>query len=324
MTLLSFEDEPMKGKARFYLGYYGPEWDKKIQDKNNPNFWKYGVANFVFLDLIRDKKRTLDIGCGTGGLTLFLAENMQRNYVVGIDPVKSMIEVARQHAFQKRLHNKTDFVICDGKHLPFKRSCFDSLVSRGDAFVFLVPQRMALIEFRRVLKKGAILVLEIGNVKWTPGKIISYGFEKMMDGAIAYSIEYFDVRRNHFKVFYVLNSQSTIVKKICEDEEFIQKGRLKQRFSLKKVKKETIETRHSAVTHWPTVEEIKKLFTKGGFKKIEILGDGLLMGFLLEGDPKVTGAMKKQPELFFEIERKLIPFIDPRKAHTIIVKAIVP
>jgi ubiquinone/menaquinone biosynthesis C-methylase UbiE len=317
-----FEDQAMKHKA--YLSYYGPEWDKKIKNKDNPNFWKYGVANLVFLDLVENRKRILDIGCGTGGSTLFLAEHAPIDYVIGIDPVKSMIQVAKQHAFQRSLNRKTDFLICDGRYLPFKQSCFDALVSRGDAFVFLIPQDIAVLGFKRVLENGAILVIEIDNARWKPGKTISYAFEKMIDGTVAYSVEYFDVRRNHTKVFHILNPQSILVRKICRNKEFIQTGRLKRQFPLKKIKKETIETRQSVVTHWPTIEEIRRLFLKGGFKNIKILGDGLLMGLLLEGDQKLTRAMKKQPELFFEMERKLIRFTDPRKAYTIILKATVP
>lgn len=309
---------------KFYLGYYGPEWDKKIRDKDNPNFWKYGVANLVFLDLIKKRKKILDIGCGTGGLTLFLAEHAQLDYIIGMDPVKSMIEVAKQHAFQKGLDHKTDFVICDGRYLPFKQSYFDALVSRGDAFVFLVPQKMALVEFRRVPKNGAILVIEQDNVQWKPGEVIFTGFEKMTNGRIAYSVENFDDNRNHTKVFYILDPQGAIAKKICKDEEFIQTGRLRQRFSFRKIKRETIETKQSVVTHWPTIDEMRMLFVEGGFKNIEIFGDGLLMGLLLEGDQKVTKTMKKQPELFFEVEKKLIRFINPARAPTIILKAMAP
>jgi len=313
----------MKSKANLSLGYAGPEWDKKSQDRNNPNFWKYGVANLIFLDLTKDRKKIIDIGCGTGGSTLFLAEHAQLDQIIGIDPVKSMIEVAKQHALSRSLNLKADFVICDGRHLPFKQSCFDALVSRGDAFVFLVPQKAALLEFKRVMRKGAVLVLEIDNVQWTPGKIISCGLEKLNNGAIAYSIEYFDAKRNHFKVFYILNPQSAIFKKICKNEEFVQTGRLKRRFPLKKIRKETIEIRRSVVTHWPSIDETKTLFSKAGFTNIEIFGDGLLMRLLLEGEQKVTKAMKEQPELFFEIERKFVRFVDPKKAYTMILKASV-
>jgi len=323
LTALKFGEYDLN-KANFYLGYYGPEWDKKIQDRDNPNFWKYGVANLVLLDFVRDRRRVLDVGCGTGGSTIYLAENAQLEYIVGIDPVKSMVEVAKQHVFQRSLNHKTDFVICDSRRLPFRQTCFDALVSRGDAFVFLVPQKMAVGEFRRVLKHGAVVVIEIDNVKWKPGKTISHSFERLVNGAIAYTEEYFDTRRNHVKLFYVLNPQSTIVEKISTDKEFIQTGRLKQEFPLKEIRKATIETRRGAVTHWPTVDEVKLLFRQGGFKGIKILGNGLLMGLFQEGDHKLTKALKRQPELFFEIERKLIPFINPKKAYTIILKAIVP
>jgi ubiquinone/menaquinone biosynthesis C-methylase UbiE len=307
-----------------YLGYYGPEWDKKIQDKDNPNFWKYGVANLVFLDLIKKSKKILDVGCGTGGLTVFLAEHAQLDYIIGIDPVKSMIQVAKQRALQKGLDHKTDFVICDGRCLPFRQTYFHALVSRGDAFVFLVPQKIALIEFKRVLKNEAILVIEQDNVQWKPGKAVFRGFERMADGGIAYSVENFDNMRNHTKMFYILDQHGTIANKILEDKEFIQTGRLRRKLSIRRIETETIETKQSAVTHWSTVDEMRMLLAEEGFKTIEIFGDGLLMRVLLDGDQKVTRAMKKQPELFFEIEKKLIRFIDPASAPTVILKGVTP
>lgn len=314
----------MRNKADLYLGYYGPEWNKKTRDKDNPNFWKYGVANLVFLDLVKHKRKVLDVGCGTGGSTIFLAEHAQPEYIVGVDPVESMIKVAKHKASQRNLDQKTDFILCDGRNLPFQRLCFDALVSRGDAFVFLVPQESALHDFKRVLKNDAVVIIEIDNVRWKPGKVLSYCIEKTADGAVAYSVEYFDAKRNHFKIFYILNPNSRMVEKISVNDEFIKTGRLKRRFPLKEIRRETVETRRGTVTHWPTVNEVKMLFKKVGFRKIEVFGDGLLMGLLLEGDQKVVKVIQKQPKLFFEIEKKLIPFIDPKKAHTIILRAVVP
>lgn len=303
------------------LGYCGPEWDRKVQDRANPNFWKYGVANLIFLDWVKNKKRVLDVGCGTGGLTLFLAEHCKFDCIIGVDPVRSMVEVARQHALERDLDYKTDFVICDGRQLPFKRSCFDALVSRGDAFVFLVPQETALLGFKQVLENGAIAVIEIDNVRWEAGTIVSQGFERLTDGGVSYSVEYFDRKRNHVKVFHVLNPQGAFAKKICRSEEFVKTGRLQRRFPLQKIENETIETRRGAMTHWPTVGEMRRLFTKKGFKDVSILGDGLLMGLVLEGDQRLIKTIQRQPQLFFEIEKKLVQFVDPKKAYTIILKA---
>lgn len=151
--------------------------------------------------------------------------------------------------------------------------------------------------------------------------ILPSGFKKMIDGRVSYSVEYFDRQRNRAKVFHILNPQSALVKRICRNEEFIKSGRLRQRFSLKKIESETFETKRGAVTHWPTVAEVKRLLAKGGFKNIEIFGNGLLMGLLLERYEKVTKAMQRQPQLFFEIERKLVPFVDPKKAFTLMLKA---
>ena len=80
---------------RFPL-YYGLEWDRKINDPNHPNFWKYGVANLVFLENIRDKKLVLDLGCGTGGSTFFLAEHGEAEWIIGVDLMKDMIQVAKK------------------------------------------------------------------------------------------------------------------------------------------------------------------------------------------------------------------------------------
>lgn len=312
----------MKTKAGTYLGYYGPKWDKKIQDRDNPDYWKYGVANLVFLDFVKNKRRILDIGCGTGGSTLFLAKNAPLEQIIGIDPVRSMIRVAKKHAVRRKLGQKTDFIMCDGRCLPLRRFSFDGLVSRGDAFVFLVPQEIALLEFKRVLKNDAVLIMEMDNAPWQAGEIISYSFEKMLEGSIAYCVERFYLDRNHVKTFYVLNPEGSIVKEVSRNPEFVKTGKVRKKVPLREIKEETIETKLSATTHWPTADELKTLFAGTGFKSIEIFGTGLLMALILEGNPRVIAALRKQPEVFFEIEARLVRLVDPQKARALILKTV--
>jgi ubiquinone/menaquinone biosynthesis C-methylase UbiE len=306
-----------------FPSYYGPEWDEKIKDPSNPNFWKYGVANLVFLDYVRDRKLILDVGCGTGGSTFFLAEHGKAELIVGVDVVKSMIRVARISAVKKGLSHKTCFVICDGRYLPFKVSCFDALVSRGDAFCFLNPLKDAVHEFKRVLSSGAVVVIEMDNRKdWKPGTIVSTGFQKTPDGRIAYLMEAFDSRRNHKTTSYILDLKGKIVKEVSCDAEFAEKGHKKWEYSLHEIMKETIEIRLGVPTHWPTVKELRNLFKKSGYKHMVIKGDGLLMKLLLNGEKAITTAMKRQPSLFLKMEHKLIHFIDPEKSPTFILKAV--
>jgi len=302
--------------------YYGLEWDRKIGNPDDPNFWKYGVANLLFLDYVEDKKMLLDVGCGTGGSTLFLVKHGKAQQIVGIDVVESMIKVAKTNAVEKKLDKKVCFVVCDGRFLPFKNSCFDALVSRGDAFCFLIPMKKAVQEFRRVLSSKAIVVVEIDNRRdWKSGSVVSTSFKKMSDGRVAYMRETFDVKRNHYTTSYILNPKGKLVQKVLSSPDFAEKGYKTCKYALKDIKRETIETRQGVKTHWPTIKELRNLFEKNGYAEVVVRGDGLLMKLLLNGDKTMITTMKRQPELFFKIEKKLIPLVNPSEAPTFILKA---
>jgi SAM-dependent methyltransferase len=67
----------------------------------------------------------LDFGCGSGrflSLTVGLAK-----YVVGVEISQQMLAYARQRA----LHGQRDFVLFDGRRLPFIENCFDAVLSVG-------------------------------------------------------------------------------------------------------------------------------------------------------------------------------------------------
>jgi ubiquinone/menaquinone biosynthesis C-methylase UbiE len=314
-----------KIKVDRFPPYQGPEWDRKIGNPDHPNFWKYGVANLVFLDCAGDKKLVLDLGCGTGGSTLFLAEHGKAEWIIGVDLMGDMIKVAKRNATNKRLDRKTSFLICDGRYLPFKASYFEALVSRGDAFCFLIPLKSSVQEFKRIMKSRGVIVLEMDNrMDWKPGTTVSTAFQKTPDGKISYLVETFTTKRNHRATSYILNPNGTIVKEVGGDPEFKEKGHKAWKYSLQRVKKETVEIRQSVPTHWPTVKELYNLFRKSGFKELRVVGDGLLMRLLLDGEEAIVEAMKRDSRLFFEVEKRLVPYVNPNSAPTIILQATVP
>lgn len=305
--------------------YRGLKWDRKISSLDNPNFWKYGVANLIFLDHVRDKKLVLDLGCGTGGSTFFLAEGGKAEWIIGVDLVSDMIKVAKKNAISRGLDRKICLLICDGRYLPFKSSCFEALISRGDVFCFLVPLKSIVQELKRVMKTKGVIVLEMDNrADWKLDTIISTSFQKTPDGKIAYRVEAFTAKRNHRVTSYVLNPNGKIVKRVESDPEFKEKGYKAWEYPLQKVKEETLEVRQGVPTHWPTVKELYTLFKKSGFIEVQMMGDGLLMKLLLDGDEAIIEVMKRDPQLFFEIEKRLVPYVDPNKAPTMILRATVP
>jgi ubiquinone/menaquinone biosynthesis C-methylase UbiE len=100
--------------------------------------------------------RILELGCGTGIFTSYLAEAMQRGgSILATDIAERMIAIARK----KKLGNEQiaiEFQEADGSSLPFKESTFDLAVSALALFGFPdVPK--ALSEWQRVVKPGGRL-----------------------------------------------------------------------------------------------------------------------------------------------------------------------
>jgi len=96
----------------------------------------------------------LDIGCGTGFLSLELASRGHR--VVGIDFAPSMIVEARKKAREHQLG--IGFEVADAEQLPFPAASFDIVVSRHLLWTLPNPHS-AMDEWIRVLRPGGRLIV---------------------------------------------------------------------------------------------------------------------------------------------------------------------
>jgi len=96
----------------------------------------------------------LDVGCGTGGNSCYLAEKYGCR-VVGVDVAEQMIMYARKRAAGLRLTDRVAFQVGDAYGLEFPDGSFDAVLT---VFVsqFLDPAR-AFPEFHRVLRRGGRL-----------------------------------------------------------------------------------------------------------------------------------------------------------------------
>jgi len=113
--------------------------------------------------LANNPKRALDLGCGTGDLTLELAGQAAKSTdITGIDFSPDMLEVAKEKAKGPADIKKPSFISGDAASLPFPENHFDSV---GSAFAFrnmtyknpLADRHIA--EVLRVIKSGGRFVI---------------------------------------------------------------------------------------------------------------------------------------------------------------------
>lgn len=128
----------------------------------------------------------LDVGCGTGDLTMLARKRSgSAGRITGIDPSSEMIRVARNKATRKSL--EIEYLVVAAEALPFDDSTFDLVLS--SFMMHHLPEALRsemLAEARRVLRPGGrLLVVDIkrserNQIHFTP---LSFLHRRMHRGA---------------------------------------------------------------------------------------------------------------------------------------------
>ncbi len=126
--------------------------------------------------------RVLDLGCGTGTLSLLVAKRWPEWRVTGLDADHDALELARRKAARQGVSLR--FERGYAQSLPFADASFELAVS-SLMFHHLQPaaKRAALRELRRVLVPGGLLVIaDFGRAdsRW---RRIAFQLVRLLDGA---------------------------------------------------------------------------------------------------------------------------------------------
>ncbi len=140
------------GEDHLFRKPFGPEWDSH-------NWVKWAtLAEILYRLELPAGSAVLDIGCGTGWTSLFLAE---AGYApTGIDIAPTFIEAAREWA--ERWNNAAVFEVCDMDSISFPAR-FDAAVA-FDALHHTTRQREVVANISRSLKPGGWVVF--GEPSW--------------------------------------------------------------------------------------------------------------------------------------------------------------
>ncbi|XP_035213418.1 phosphoethanolamine N-methyltransferase-like isoform X2 [Stegodyphus dumicola] len=111
------------------------------------------TKKYVALLDLKEGQKVLDVGCGLGGHSFYMAENYGVE-VLGVDLSVNMMTVATEHLSERpHLANKVKFVICDITRATYDSASFDAIYSR-DTLLHIPNKEELFSNFERWLKPG--------------------------------------------------------------------------------------------------------------------------------------------------------------------------
>ena len=135
-------------------GYYGADGNEQ---KNRRQAQIDLIEELLQWSEVQQAENILDVGCGIGGSSLYLAEKFNAAATgITLSPVQA--QRASERAFEFGLQDRTNFQVADALNMPFDDNSFD-LVWSLESGEHMPDKQQFLQECYRVLKPGGKLIL---------------------------------------------------------------------------------------------------------------------------------------------------------------------
>ena len=125
-------------------------------DRQGPGSSETTIKALGFIDNLSEKSCIADIGCGTGGQTMVLAQHTVGT-IVGIDLFPAMIDKFNENARKANLHNRVKGNIGSMDNLNFKNEELDMIWSEGA--IYNIGFDRGLKEWNKYLKCGGYIAV---------------------------------------------------------------------------------------------------------------------------------------------------------------------
>jgi len=128
---------------------------------------------------LQPSQRVLDLGCGTGTLTVMIKQAQPNAEIIGLDGDNDVLAIAREKAVQAGTEIRFDFGLAS--ELPYEDEAFDRIFSSLVVHHLITSDKKKTFnEVFRVLKHGGEFhVVDFGKPKTAYGRIISQVIRRM-------------------------------------------------------------------------------------------------------------------------------------------------
>ena len=130
-------------------------------ERQGPGSPEVTTKALSFVDNLTDKSLIADIGCGSGGQTMILAQHTQGN-ITGIDLFPAFINLFNQNAEKLNLQNRVNGITRSMDNLPFQDEELDLIWSEGA--IYNIGFERGLNEWRKYLNHGGFIA--VSEISW--------------------------------------------------------------------------------------------------------------------------------------------------------------
>ena len=272
----------------------------------------------LFRNLVKGCDKVLDIGCGTGHPSLYVAEDV--GSIIGIDKSERMIEIAKNRLVKSGSNNIV-FEVGDAESLKFSDKSFDAIILCGSLATFS-DKKKSLQEIKRVLKNnGKVACIEAnwqhqltherrfhgeGNFRFTEEGLIRYRYVRRL-------------LHPHKEIDYrcIIDQKSVLGKKLLSDQHFLKRKTLKTEMSIEEVEPYCTEIEYDEQEKLDP-ETIACLFAENGFKDIVVSGYGVMYDLLISAG--LVNTMASYMKELSRAEADISRFLHPLKTEMLFLK----
>jgi SAM-dependent methyltransferase len=130
-------------------------------ERQGPGSPEVTVKALSFIDNLTNESKIADIGCGTGGQTMVLAEHTS-GHITGIDLFADFIDIFNDNVRKRDLHDRVVGVVGSMDNLSFQNEELDLIWSEGA--IYNIGFERGINEWRKFLKTGGFIA--VSEASW--------------------------------------------------------------------------------------------------------------------------------------------------------------